>query len=304
LRWLKKWNTDNQSVRKAVCAIDLDTMPAACRFCKQYKVLLAYDAHELFTELTEVKRRPLIQRIWKSVEQYSVPKITLGYSVNTFIANYLENKYNKPFEVIRNLPLRKKVGNKVGPAPSVPILPERFFLYQGAVNEGRGFDTLIPAMKMSPLPLVIAGDGNYMQAVKDLVTRHGLSEKVMLLGMLPPGQLAELTPKAFAGITIFENSGLNQYYSLANRFFDYIRAGIPQICIDYPKYRKINDEFGVALMTESISEESLAAAMNKLFSDPVLYRNLQQQTQAAAEELCWEKEEQKLIRIWNHFFPI
>ena len=31
---------------------------------------------------------------------------------------------------------------------------------------------------------------------------------------------------------LLENTGLSYYYSLANKFFDYVQAGVPQLCVD------------------------------------------------------------------------
>jgi glycosyltransferase involved in cell wall biosynthesis len=285
----------------AFCAIDLDTAIAVMLAARKMQVQVVYDAHELFTELTEVRRRPLVYAAWQKVEQWFVPKCIAGYTVNEFIAKTLQEKYKIRFDVLRNLPVR--TGSPIGKM-GLQGLPPSFFLYQGAVNEGRGFDQLLAAMPQSPLPLVIAGDGNYMDRVKQLVAQFQLENKVLLLGMLSPNQLRMLTPKAYAGITIFENSGLNQYYSLANRFFDYIQAGIPQLCIQYPEYEAINSQYEIALMVENIEPESLLAGLNKLVNDPVLYQQLKANTGKAALELCWEEEEKKLLHFWTNLLPV
>jgi hypothetical protein len=81
--------------------------------------------------------------------------------------------------------------------------------------------------------------------------------------------------EAMCGLTLFEPVGLNQYYSLSNRFFDYIMAGIPQICIAYPEYRTINNEFEVALLINDTEEDTIAEALNNLLCNAVVYDMLQ-----------------------------
>jgi glycosyltransferase involved in cell wall biosynthesis len=178
-------------------------------------------------------------------------------------------------------------------------LPDRFFLYQGAVNEGRAFDQLIPAMIQVPIPLLVVGNGNYFHQLKELVAHHSLQQKVILVGSLTPDQLKKITPKAFAGITLFNNSGLNQYYSLANRFFDYVQAGIPQLCNAYPEYKVLNRQFEVALLVEELTTETIVQQMNKLLSNNVLYQELKQNAIVAANEWCWENESKILLMAWN-----
>ena len=37
---------------------------------------------------------------------------------------------------------------------------------------------------------------------------------------------------------------------MPNKFFDYIHAGVPQLCVNYPVYREINDQYTVAVMID------------------------------------------------------
>src|SRR5205085_9856559 len=120
---------------------------------------------------------------------------------------------------------------------------EHFIIYQGAVNHGRSFETLIPAFQWINCPFLIYGDGNFFNECKELIKTYNLQERIFLKDKLLPELLKQITPKALFGITLFENNGLSNYYSLGNRFFDYIQAGIPQICVKYPAYQKINEQF-------------------------------------------------------------
>ena len=101
------------------------------------------------------------------------------------------------------------------------------------------------------------------------------------------------------GLTLFESTGLNQYYSLSNRFFDYIMAGIPQVCVNYPEYKRINDVYPVALMIDEVDADTIAKAINNLLDNTELCNSLQKNTLIAKEELNWEKEEIKLINYWK-----
>lgn len=303
-QYLKKQVTGvNSSRQSALCAIDLDTIIPVLRVSEKMGLPGVYDAHELFTELTEVKRRRLVAAIWNWVEQKVVPKFKFGYTVNEFIAGELKRRYRVNYQVIRNLPLRKKhTPNLTLDALTLPA--GRFFLYQGAVNEGRCFEMLIPAMKKVAANLVIAGDGNFFKQAIALAKNHDVEEKVHFLGYVKPAQLSSLTPLAYAGITLFENSGLNQYYSLANRYFDYIQGGIPQLCSAYPEYENLNNRYPCAIMLKDQTVEGIASSLNKLLSDNVFYDDLKRHCVLAAEELCWENEAEKLITYWKTILPI
>jgi glycosyltransferase involved in cell wall biosynthesis len=99
-------------------------------------------------------------------------------------------------------------------------------------------------------------------------------------------------------ITLFENKGLSNYLSLANRFFDYIQAGIPQLCVNYPAYRDINNQYDIAILIDDLSPETISNALNLLASDRVLYERLKQNCLLARKNLNWQEEEKKLICIY------
>ena len=274
-----------------ISAIDLDTILPCYIISRLKKIQRVYDAHELFCEMKEIVTRPGIYKIWKAVEKFTVPKFRHGYTVNDYIANEFERMYGCRYEVIRNITLLRE--------PGLNNTKEKFILYQGAVNEGRSFETLIPAMKLVDCRLIICGDGNFMQQAKQLVLNNNLQDRVIFKGKLPPGELRKITEQAYIGITLFENKGLSNYYSLANRFFDYMHAGTPQICVRYPVYEEINNKFRVALLTDDTSSEIIAAHLNNLLSNEVLYRELMENCRKARLHYNWQQEEKKLIEFYK-----
>ena len=289
----------------AICAIDLDTiLPCLC-VSKIKGIKRVYDAHELFTELKEVVSRPQIYKFWMWVERICVPKFKNGYTVNQFIVGELERRYGVKYDTIRNLPVLNNGQGipgdtiRAGMIDKYHLPTTKFFLYQGAVNEGRSFETLIPAMQHVSAKLVIAGDGNFMQEVKRLIAANKVEDKVICLGAVPPNELRLITPQAYYGLTLFESTGLNQYYSLANRFFDYIQGGIPQLCVGYPEYEAINNRYNIAWLITDLSPASLSATLNKLLGDSVLYARLKINCSVAAKELCWENEQEKLLAFYS-----
>jgi glycosyltransferase involved in cell wall biosynthesis len=199
--------------------------------------------------------------------------------------------YGVKYEVIRNIALLRDINTLQK--------KDKFILYQGAVNEGRSFETLIPAMKTVNCILIICGDGNFMQQAQQLVLENNLQNRVIFKGKVKPDELRTITQQAYIGITLFENKGLSNYYSLANRFFDYLHAGIPQLCVNYPVYKEINDKYPVAILADDISEKNIAVLLNNLLENEVEYIKLQQNCLTARQELNWQQEEKKLIQFYK-----
>ena len=277
-----------------ICAIDLDTIIPCLWISTLKKIPRIYDAHELFCEMKEISSRPKIYKIWKLIENYAVPKYKLAYTVNHVIAEEFNFLYKVDFEVIRSIALLDE--NKSAQPK------EKFILYQGAVNEGRSFETLIPAMKYINSKLIICGDGNFMQQAKELSRIHMVEDKIIFKGMLSPDKLQEITSQSYIGITLFEKGAKSNYYSLANRFFDYIHAGTPQICVDYPLYNELNKKYDIAVLIDDLKPDSIALVVNRLLEDESLWKSLHENCKTAAKELCWQNEEKTLIAFYKKIF--
>jgi glycosyltransferase involved in cell wall biosynthesis len=277
-----------------ICAIDLDTILPCLAISRWKKIPRVYDAHELFTELKEVVSRPGIKRMWTRIEKNAVPKYKRGYTVSESISEEFHKRYDVNYKTIRNVSRLKEL--------DTPRAPGKFILYQGAVNEARAFEYLIPAMKWVDSRLVICGDGNFMAQLKELIKTHQLEYKIEVRGMLPPAELWTISQQAYMGIAVAEKEGLNQYYALPNKFFDYMHAGLPQVTMDYPEYRKLNKQFEVAILIDNLAPQRIAAAINNLLLDDVMYNKLRENCLRARLALNWQQEEKKLLVFYQSVF--
>lgn len=278
----------------AICAIDLDTI-LPCLFISQLKrIPRIYDAHEYFTELKEVRTRSLVRKFWTAIEKFAVPSFHLGYTVSSGLAETFREKYSRNYAVIRNLPVLK---------PTIEVPREEFLVYQGAVNEARGFEYLIPAMKEIPYKLVVCGDGNFMEQLKALIKQHGVEEKVELKGMLLPQQLREIAARASLGIGLAEKEGINQYYALPNKFLEYMHAGLPQVAMNFPEYQKINAHFEIAVLLDELSVSAVANVINATMKNKTLLNVIHHNALQAREIYCWQSEEKLLLQFYQQVLP-
>ena len=125
-----------------------------------------------------------------------------------------------------------------------------------------------------------------------------MGDKIIFRGMLKPQELRVETEKCFIGINLLENLGESYYRSLANKFFDYLQCGKPSVNMNFPEYKKINDKYNCCELIENLSCESISLACKKFFSDKNYYQKMQANCVQAAQEFCWENEEEKLKQIF------
>jgi glycosyltransferase involved in cell wall biosynthesis len=279
--------------RKAdiLCAIDLDTILPVYYVSKIRGLKRVHDAHEIFTDLKEVISRPAVHRMWNWIARHTIPKFPVGYTIGQCYADDFRKRYGVQYGVVRNATILKPI--------TIPEKKERFILYQGAVNVGRCFEQLIPAMKYVDAQLIICGQGNFYEQSVALAKSHNVTDKVIFKGYVPPAQLGAYTIQAYIGITLFEETSLSNRLSLANRFFDYMHHGVPQLCIRYPEYEQVNSEYEIAMLIEdSPNAEQIGAALNKLLTDDAYYRKLQQNCMLAREKYCWQEQAKTLLATY------
>lgn len=284
--WLRQHRFDLYS------AVDADTLWPCISAAKKYRVPVVYDAHEYFSEVPEVVSRPRVQQFWRWWEKLWIPKVSAAYTVSAGIQKMLSEKHNIPFHLIRNVPAWY--------APNdVPVHKEKYILYQGALNTGRGLEHIIMAMHKIPAILKIVGEGDLSDLLRKMVEEQQLQHKVQFIGFIPPSQLRQFTTGAYMGINVSESIGLSYYYSLNNKFFDYIMAGLPAITNDFPEYREHMRVFETGILIDSSDPDSLALACNTLLEDTHLHQKLRDNCLKAATVWNWEQEEKKLLEIYN-----
>lgn len=277
----------------ALCAIDLDTILPCYVVSELKSKALVYDAHEYFTELEEVITRPFVHKVWSRVEQFCIPRIKYCYTISQGYANLFKEAYTTEFEVIRNVPKRRELEANKTDKP--------FIIYQGALNVGRGLEESIMAMReIDHIQYRIYGDGPIKEKLKNLITLNGLNEKVKLYGSVTPEKLRSITPQAKFGFTLFSETGRHHKYSMANRFFDYFHAEIPQIAMNFPEYKSFNEKHHVALLIDELSEEEISGAIKELLNDVSLYNQLKHNCTYAREVCNWQEESKKLVELYSN----
>ncbi|WP_319502975.1 glycosyltransferase [uncultured Draconibacterium sp.] len=278
-------------------ANDLDALTANYLASKIKRTPVVYDSHEYFTEVPELIDRPRVKQIWEWLEKKMLPNLKLCYTVCDSIAAVYHEKYNVPFQVVRNIPLSKNTVQSNEKEDQQKII-----LYQGAVNIGRGLEQAIKAMHfIEDAQLVIAGDGDIKVQLEELVRTEKLQEKVLFTGRLSIEELAKLTPTADLGLSIEEDLGLNYRFALPNKLFDYIRAGVPVLISDLPEMKAIVEKYDIGAISNSHDPKDLANSFNKALNNSIKRKTWKTNIVQASKELTWENEEKVLKSIFAEF---
>ncbi|MEO0340291.1 MAG: glycosyltransferase, partial [Bacteroidota bacterium] len=225
------------------------------------------------------------------------PKLKYCYTVAPQLAQVLSKQYQTHFEVIRNVPFSRR-------PIWTPKKETKIILYQGVLNDGRGLQEAILAMKSLPnsLQLHLAGEGDLSTELRALVKKEHLEKRVKFLGFLKPDELRIITPQAFLGLNLLENKGLNYYYSLANKCFDYIQAGLPSIHPAFPEYLNLQEQYKCFYLLEQVKPQNVSNLILTILENPNDYEQKCRNATKAAQHLTWEEESKKLIQFYANIF--
>lgn len=278
----------------AVCGIDLDTIFPCYLAAWIRRKPCVYDAHEIFTEIPELAGRPLVRSIWLAVERFVVPRLRFFYTVNESLVEIFRERYGVSFQVIRNISRLR--------FPESGPLENPYIFYQGVLNEGRGLEEMIRAMTEIDAKLILAGEGDLSARLRGIVHELDLGDKVEFLGYVQPGDLPRWMDEASVAINLRARVALNDYYSLANKFFDYVHSGVPQITMRFPEYERVNGAYEVAILLDELSLMAVREAVLLLLTDRELHERLRKNCERARHVYNWEKEEPKLLEIYRQVF--
>jgi N-acetyl sugar amidotransferase len=256
---------------------------------------LIYDPHELETESNGL-RQPL-----KSFRKWSERRLIAScdgvLSVCDSIADWYRDAYRieRP-TVVRNIarsqgsrrdgrPLRRRLG-----IPDSELL----FIYQGGLFRGRRVEQLIRVFQQVPRDrhLVFMGYGDLESLVK---TAAECCPNIHFHPAVAPDDVLEHTRDADVGLTGVENVCLSYYYSLPNKLFEYMVAGVPFIVPPYPEMTRLVEQYQCGWIAGE-DDDSWARLIASLTADNVA--DAKAHSMLAASSCSWANEERALIETY------
>jgi glycosyltransferase involved in cell wall biosynthesis len=282
---------------------DLDTLLPNFLAHKLKRIPIVFDSHEYFTQTPELVDRPKVQRVWKWIEKTIVPRLKDCITVNLSIANLFKDEYHKHFKVVSNIP-RKNKDFEIPDRASLGLpLNKKIVLLQGSgINVQRGAEEAVEAMQYSDnVLLLIVGGGDVLPELKKMVVELSLQSKVMFVPRQTPERLAGYTANADIGLTIDKDTNINYRFSLPNKLFDYIYAGVPVLATPLVELKKIIDQYQIGTFIENHDPLHIADTIEAMLSDEKRMAFYKENTIKAAAKLNWENEKQTLIEIFTPY---
>ena len=273
---------------------DLETLPIGViikRFFNK-KVKIVYDAHEYETERHNI--RGIRKTLVKNLEKYLIGYADAVMTVSDSIANEYVRLYGiKKPSLVLNTPSFKVIekGNIFRETFGISV-ESTIFLYQGALNLGRGIELILDTFKSLPKDNVVVfmGYGTLEPIIKEAMDKHN---NIYFHKAVPPNRVLAYTSSADFGLSLIEDSCLSYRYCLPNKMFEYIMVGIPVIVSNLPEMRKIVEEYDVGVVVNINLKKSIEEIIK--MDRELLLINLKH-TQKIYH---WAKQEVVLMGVYN-----
>lgn len=78
-----------------------------------------------------------------------------------------------------------------------------------------------------------------------------------------------------------------------------MHAGIPQITVDFPEYRQINEQYHIAKLVR-LDLKEIIDAINSFLENEELHKQYSANAIKASKELNWQLESQKLVAFYKN----
>ena len=298
----KRMRTAALSVQPHIMhAHDLDTLSVGVDIARTLGIPVIYDSHEIASQRNHHSARR--KRHSYDHEKPLIDQVDRIIMVSQGCADYTAEIYNITApDVIMNCPYLPDKPLETRDLRVALNIPKSDFLvvHQGSLQRNRGIEETIQAVQDIPdCTLVIIGFGQHRPALEQYVTDRKLNHKVKFFGPVPSHELVEWTASADIGIATIIGKSKSYLYSMPNKLFEYVMAGIPVIASDYPDMGAFvkNNEIGLICDPESATE--IKSSILELRDDEGLRNRCAERSRAARNTFNWQTEQEKLLSLYN-----
>lgn len=279
---------------------EFELLPIARKLLRRDKKIL-YDMHE------DVPRnmRPTLQKwfgktlgkvVENLVEKYENRMIKkVDYNIGVIpVQGERVRELAGDFELIQNYPIYN------GDNESFKAYAEKkdnIICFCGAIAEERGITYLVDALENLNGKLVLAGliTEEYLKFLKE---RKGWGN-VQFLGKVSKNEVDDIYNASKVGICTYLNIP-NHVNANPNKLFEYMNAGIPIVCTNFPSWIDAVENNGCGICVEPDNVNQVREAIEYIFSQPQIAEEMGNNGRVCvANKYNWQQEEKKLLNVYK-----
>jgi glycosyltransferase involved in cell wall biosynthesis len=316
--WLP-WVYDRAIVRAATAAApdvvhchDANTCLMGMVVAARTGAAFVADFHEWFSENVinsrhgDIPMPPLRRWIIRWIERRCLLYAASVITVSSLLAKDIPEDFGikRKVHVVRNMPVRSPSDEAAATDLRASLglsVHSLIVLYQGNIARLRNLEPVVLALPQAPAAvLVLRGPGWDVEGerLRQVAKRIGVADRVFTLPPIAGKRVVAEAAAADVGLWSLQPLCKNFQYSLPNKVFEYIAAGIPLLVAGFPEPKRIVETYEVGLVFGTDDVASIAAAMNRLAGDRDLLNRLRTNVAHARKELFVSSDWSKLRSIY------
>ena len=286
---------------RVVAAMDFFALQAAFSMARRCNAHVVYDAREFYFALGPLAGHPVRQRVLAWIERRAIRRVHAVTVSGPLDADVLAQRYalaERPAVILNTPPYADRVTSDLlrrhGDIPSGDLV----LLYQGVVHHGRGIEPVMTAMaERSDVHLCVIGDGPARAALEQRAAALGVDGRVHWIGSIPYDELHAWTCSADIGLTLIEDVSMSYAYALPNKFFEYMRARVPQLVSDLPALHAMVQEHPVGILVDAaLAPQDVTRGIDRL-RNPATRQAFAEQCDDI-RDLCYERQARVLLDVY------
>jgi glycosyltransferase involved in cell wall biosynthesis len=183
-----------------------------------------------------------------------------------------------------------------------PTLNNFSLIYAGELTKIRGIAEMVQAMALirSSERVSLALYGRYIpESLSYKVSTLPGYEKVKYIGLVTQEQIWLKMAQSFAGLICIYPTD-NHIYSMPNKLFEYMAAGIPVIASNFTLWKEIIEGNGCGLTVNPLQPKEIAGAIDYLIKNPDRALKMGENgRKAVIAKYNWQKESEKLLAVYD-----
>lgn len=243
---------------------------------------VVYDAHEFVPGMAVAGRRTARSNAgWRGFEERYVRHADAVVTVGEGIADLVQRAHDLPERpaVVLNVPVATSAAGDrdgrpladvradCGLAADVPLL-----VYSGTLSAVRGVDTAVRALPELPeahlaVVCVPRASGPLVDGLREQARALGCQDRLHLLPPVGPGDVVRYLATADVGLITMHGGWPNHENAMPNKFFEYLRAGVPLVVTDLECLGGEVRSGGLGATFPSADPVGLAVAVREVLAD-------------------------------------
>ncbi len=271
-------------------------LPIAFKIAEHCGAKVVLDAHEYYTEIynDSFLWRLFMKKYFVWLSENNINRCSCVIAVNESMKDLYEKNFNINADYITNASEYVKIEPKKVDSGNIKII------HHGLASRSRKLELMVemckylePRFSVTFMIVEISVFSRlYVKKLKKIASKF---KNITFLNPVAGNEVVKFGNNFDIGLFFMPPSNINEEYSLANKFFQYVQSRLMLAVSPLPEMKRLIDEYNIGIYSQGYNPELLAKKINKLSAEDI--HNYKLNSDKCAYELSSEKNMKKFLNI-------